>query len=172
MVIHDATKEVGVRLDVSSTAIMAQMYVRMAIVAVVLSCGFIPETRPGIAAPRNALVGAQCGWLGVAVSPMTRAFADSLGMAEPYGAIFEQPEPGGPAAHEGIQAGDVVTSINGAPVMRSSDFAGMVAAYIPETRVDLSIFRDGRMIAVKVVLGSVKCPTEQHSGVSPRFVGL
>ena len=40
-----------------------------------------------------------CGWIGVAVSPMTAAFAESLGMAEPYGAIFEQPEPGSPAIH-------------------------------------------------------------------------
>jgi serine protease Do len=102
---------------------------------------------------------------------MTRAFADSLGMAEPYGAIFEAPEPGGPAAHEGIQAGDVVTAINGAPVMRWSDFAGMIAAYAPETRVDLSTFRDGQMIVVKVVLGSGKCPTERHGGVNSRVVG-
>ena len=33
-----------------------------------------------------------CGWIGVAVTPITSAFANSLGMAEPYGAIFEQPE--------------------------------------------------------------------------------
>jgi S1-C subfamily serine protease len=66
----------------------------------------------------------------------------------------------------------VVTAINGALVMRSSDFAGMVAAYAPETRVDLSTFRDGQMIVVKVMLGSGKCPTEQRGGVGPRFVGL
>ena len=32
--------------------------------------------------------------MGVAVSPMTAAFAQSLGMVEPYGAIFDRPEPG------------------------------------------------------------------------------
>jgi hypothetical protein len=32
-----------------------------------------------------------CGWMGVQVSPMTAAFAESLGMAEPYGAIFDRP---------------------------------------------------------------------------------
>src|SRR5215831_9708864 len=35
-----------------------------------------------------------CGWIGVGVSPMTTAFAESLGTSEPYGAIFDQPEPG------------------------------------------------------------------------------
>jgi hypothetical protein len=33
-----------------------------------------------------------CGWAGVAVSPMTTLFAESLGMAEPCGAIFDRPE--------------------------------------------------------------------------------
>src|SRR5881396_3528833 len=53
-----------------------------------------------------------CGWMGVAVSPMTAAFAESLGMAEPYGAVFERPEPGSPAATAGIEQGDVLTAIN------------------------------------------------------------
>jgi hypothetical protein len=38
---------------------------------------------------------------------MNRPFADSLGMAKPYGAIFGQPKPGSPAAQAGIEAGDV-----------------------------------------------------------------
>jgi hypothetical protein len=28
------------------------------------------------------------GWMGIQVSPMTAAFADRLGMAEPYGATL------------------------------------------------------------------------------------
>ena len=39
-----------------------------------------------------------CGWIGVGVTPMTRAVALSLGMAEPYGAILAEPQPGSPAA--------------------------------------------------------------------------
>jgi serine protease Do len=69
-----------------------------------------------------------CGWIGVQVSPMTVAFAESLSMAEAYGAIFGSPEPGSPAANAGIEAGDVITSINGSPIMRSGDFAAMISA--------------------------------------------
>ena len=57
-----------------------------------------------------------CGWMGVRVSPMTAAFAESLGMAQPYGAIFDQPEAGSPAAAAGIEQGDVLTAINAAAV--------------------------------------------------------
>jgi hypothetical protein len=58
-----------------------------------------------------------CGGIGVAVSPMTAAFAEAIGMAEPYGAIFDQPKAGSPAANAGIEAGDVLTAINGSAAL-------------------------------------------------------
>jgi hypothetical protein len=72
-----------------------------------------------------------CGWIGVGVQPMTTAFADSLGMAAPYGAIFDSPEAGSPAASVGIEMGDVLTTVNGNPLERRSDFAGIIASLAP-----------------------------------------
>jgi serine protease Do len=100
-----------------------------------------------------------CGWIGVKVSPMTAPFAESLGMAEPYGAIFERPEPGSPAAAAHIEAGDVLTAINGSPLMRSSDFAGIISAMAPGTSVYLDTWRDRQATQVTVVLGSAPCHT-------------
>jgi serine protease Do len=68
------------------------------------------------------------------------------------------PEPGSPAANAGIEAGDVITSINGSPIMRSGDFAAMISAMAPNTLVYFNTFRDGQMIELKVTLGSGKCP--------------
>jgi S1-C subfamily serine protease len=142
---------------------------RIAIAAIVLICSFAlsGQTRPGATAVRLAQGSDACGWIGVAVSPMTRAFAESLGMAEPYGAIFGQPEPGSPAARARIQAGDVITAINGTPVMRSSDFAAMISTRAPNSTVYLSTFRDGQMIEVQLVLGSGKCPSGQRGMLIP-----
>jgi serine protease Do len=50
---------------------------------------------------------------------MTKSVAASLGFVSPYGAIFEAPKPNGPAAAAGIEAGDVVTTINGTPLSKS-----------------------------------------------------
>jgi serine protease Do len=143
------------------------MYMRIAISAAALICGLsLPgQTQSGGPVVEHAQGIDPCGWIGVGVSPMTPAFADSLGMAEPYGAIFDQPEAGSPAAHAGIQAGDVITSINGANVMRSSDFASMISAMAPSTPVSLNTYRDGQMIEVKLRRGSGKCPSAQHGGV-------
>jgi serine protease Do len=90
---------------------------------------------------------------------MTAAFADSLGMAEPYGAIFDQPEPGSPAANAHIEQGDVLTSINGSPLMRSSDFAGIISAMAPGTSVYLYTWRGGEARQVTVVVSSAQCRT-------------
>jgi serine protease Do len=100
-----------------------------------------------------------CGWVGVAVSPMPAAFAESLGMVEPYGAIFDRPEPGSPAAAANIEQGDVLTAINGSPLMRSTDFAQIISAMAPGTRVYFDTSRDRQARQVALVLGSGACRT-------------
>jgi serine protease Do len=100
-----------------------------------------------------------CGWMGVRVSPMTAAFAESLGMAEIYGAIFERPEPGSPAAAAHIGAGDVLTAINGSPLKRSSDFAKIISIMAPGRSVNLDTWRDRQAMQVMVILGSAPCRT-------------
>jgi serine protease Do len=99
----------------------------------------------------------RCGWIGVGVSPMTAAFAQSLGMAQPYGAIFDRPEPHSPAAHAHIEAGDVLTTVNGAPLQQAADFAGIIVAMAPGTMVYLYTFRDGQPRQVALVLGAGPC---------------
>ena len=99
-----------------------------------------------------------CGWIGVTVSPMTTAFAEAIGMAEPYGAIFDQPKAASPAADAGIEAGDVITAINGSPLIRASDFVAIISSMAPNTTVYLTTWRGGEWFQRKVVLGSFKCP--------------
>jgi S1-C subfamily serine protease len=98
-----------------------------------------------------------CGWIGVAVTPITPVFAASLRMAEPYGAIFAEPQPGSPAAAVHIERGDVVTSINGVPLLRASDFPGIIARIAPRTTVYLYTWRNGQPRPVQVLLGSGPC---------------
>jgi serine protease Do len=88
---------------------------------------------------------------------MTAAFAYSLGMTEIYGAIFEQPKRGVPAATAGIEAGDVVTAINGSPLSNWKDFAPTISMMAPGTTVYLNTRRDGQLIVASVTLGSSNC---------------
>jgi serine protease Do len=100
----------------------------------------------------------RCGYFGARVSPMTTAFATSLGMNQPYGAIFQRPVPFGPAASAGIEAYDVVTAINGAPLKSWRDFVPTISAFAPGTSVFLDLWRSRQFIQVRVILGAKKCP--------------
>ena len=111
---------------------------------------------PAIAQPMQAAP--VCGWIGVQVRQMTGPVADSLGMSEPYGAIFDRPEVSSPAAGAGIQEGDVVTRINGTSLMNWRDFAPTIAAMAPGTAIYLDTWRDALAIQVNLTVASGKCP--------------
>jgi len=52
----------------------------------------------------------------------------------------------------------VLTTVNGNPLEKSSDFAGIIASTAPGDTVYLSIRRNGQLIEVAPVLGQGKCP--------------
>ena len=133
---------------------------RIAICATVLICGFVlsGQAQPSTSIAQHGQGGPVfCGWIGVSVSPMTRAFADSLGMVEPYGAIFDQPEPGSPAAQAGIEAGDVITAINGRILKSARDFATIISNRAPPIRIHLTVYRNGELMDFKVRVGYSNC---------------
>jgi len=126
----------------------------------------VPFDNHGPAAEEQKLQGrAECGWAGVRVGPMTTPFADSLGLVASYGAIFDRPEPGSPAARAKIEAGDVLTAIVGVPLEKWSDFEGIIANWAPGSTVYLNTWRDGQLMPRDVTLGSSRCPN-QPSGSS------
>jgi serine protease Do len=89
---------------------------------------------------------------------MTAPVAESLGMNVPYGAIFDSPEAGSPAASVGIEMGDVLTTVNGNPIEKWSDFAGIIASIAPGDTVYLWIRRNGQLLEVAPMVGQGRCP--------------
>ncbi len=53
-------------------------------------------------------------------------------LGAPYGIVIEDVEPGSPAAKAGLQAGDVITAVNGNPVRKGNDLVNPIA----QTRID------------------------------------
>jgi serine protease Do len=89
---------------------------------------------------------------------MTKSVAASLGFVIPYGAIFETPKPDGPAAPAGIEAGDVVTTINGIPLSKSRNFEGVIARFAPGSVIHLTTLRDCEPFDRTITLDSARCP--------------
>lgn len=96
------------------------------------------------------------GWLGVRIQPVTKDIAESLGMADPKGALVAGVIKGGPVDNGTIQAGDVITKFDGKDIEETRDLPRVVAESPVGKAVDVVIIRKGKEQTVKVTLGRLE----------------
>ncbi len=116
------------------------------------------------------------GWLGVQIQPVTSDIADSLGLKAAKGALVSQPQDNSPASKAGIEAGDVITAVNGEEVKDARDLAKKIGAMLPKNEVKLSILRDGKQKTVSLTLGEMPAMQKQamnddHEGGNSADIG-
>jgi Do/DeqQ family serine protease len=68
-------------------------------------------------------------WLGARTQSVTPDIARSLGLATPQGALVADIWPGGPAAQAGLHQGDVITAVDGRPVVDAGGVAYAVSTH-------------------------------------------
>ncbi|MBB3330089.1 serine protease Do [Halomonas campaniensis] len=93
------------------------------------------------------------GWLGVMIQPVSRDLAESFGMDSPSGALIADLDPEGPAARDGLRAGDVILEVDGARVHDSSTLPRLIGRTSPGSEVELELMRDGERRELSVTLG-------------------
>ena len=93
------------------------------------------------------------GRIGVAIGPVTKEVAESIGLGKPIGALVSNVEAGGPADKAGVEAGDIITKVDGRTVDKSSDLPRMVGITKPGTKTLLQVYRRGayRDVSVTVI---------------------
>ncbi|MFD2190116.1 DegQ family serine endoprotease [Pistricoccus aurantiacus] len=94
------------------------------------------------------------GWLGVVIQPVSRELAKSFGLDKPQGALVADLDPKGPAARDGLQAGDIILEVNDKPVDRSTTLPRLIGNVSPDTKVELTILRDGEEMTQTVKVGN------------------
>jgi len=104
------------------------------------------------------------GWIGVQIQPVTQDVADSLGLKNAEGALVAEPQAGSPAAKAGINAGDVITSVNGETVKDARDLAKKIGALPPGSNVKLGVLRQGADKTVTVTLADY--PKDKQASLS------
>jgi serine protease Do len=104
------------------------------------------------------------GWLGVQVQPVTADIADSLGLKQAKGAMVDNPQAGSPAAKAGIEAGDVITSVNGIDVKDSRDLARTISVMAPGTSVKLDVLHKSQSKTVTLTLGELPNDRQANAG--------
>jgi serine protease Do len=95
------------------------------------------------------------GWIGVQIQPVTQDIADSLGLKKAEGALVAEPQANSPAQKAGIEAGDVITSVDGKEVKDARDLAKKIGAMAPKASVKLTVLHKGSEKAVTLTLGEL-----------------
>lgn len=109
--------------------------------------------------------------LGVTVQDLTQQLADSFGLSRPDGALVSSVAPGSGAARSGLKAGDVVTEVNGEPIVRSGELSSRIGLAKPGDQVTLVVWRDGQQRDIKATLGSAESGTQQRAAATQRGEG-
>ncbi|TDP61809.1 Do family serine endopeptidase [Roseateles toxinivorans] len=104
---------------------------------------------------------AQHGRLGVNVQDLTQALADSFGLPRPDGALVANVAPKSAAAAAGLKAGDVITEVNGEPVVRSGNLSSLIGLSAPGERVKLKVWRDHEAREIEARLGGADAGDKQ-----------
>jgi serine protease Do len=83
-------------------------------------------------------------YLGVTVQEVTPAIAKAIGLDAPKGALVSDVTPNSPAQKAGLQSGDVILSMNGAPILESNQLRMSISMMGTSQPMKMQIFRNGR----------------------------
>jgi len=123
------------------------------------------------------------GRIGVTIQEITRDLAESFGLSNTNGALISSVEKGGPADKAGIQASDVILKFDGKAVGSSVDLPRIVAATRPGRKVNVQLWRKGKVQDAHVTVGEMPGdslaqrgrhggPSNAESGVAVDRLGL
>ena len=105
------------------------------------------------------------GIIGVFARTITPALATGLGLSREDGVLLEDVIPGGPAEQAGVKIGDIVLTIDGAPVANVREFALDLYRYKIGESAQLGLLRGIEKISAKV-------PVVEQPGDPTRFADM
>ena len=92
-------------------------------------------------------------FLGIAYGLVTPALAAQLDLPAKQGVVISQVVPGAPAAQAGIQQKDVITAVDGQPIVDETTLGRALSRRTPGERVQLTVMRGAERLTLNVTLG-------------------
>lgn len=111
------------------------------------------------------------GVLGVKVQDVTAELAEAFSLEQKRGVVVSQVMKASAAEKAGIQAGDVVLSVDGKPVLRASDLRNRVGLSTAGEKVVIEVLREGKKRTLEAVIIASSASKESGDNVSPHLAG-
>ncbi|MDR1126077.1 MAG: Do family serine endopeptidase [Deltaproteobacteria bacterium] len=92
------------------------------------------------------------GWLGVSIQNVDEATAKALSLPKAAGALIGGVMPDQPADKAGLEAGDVILTVDKSEIADADELMRTIAAMKPGAAVNVEVWRDGKKQTKKVVL--------------------
>src|SRR5688572_18914625 len=102
-------------------------------------------------------------FLGVNTSPIAGRGFENLKLPRGVGVVMDAVDPGGPADQAGIRPGDVLEKLDDQLLVNVEQFTALVRSGKPGDQVTITIYRDGKPMAIKATLGQ-KEVTQKETG--------
>jgi serine protease Do len=115
--------------------------------------------------------GVSRGWIGVQIQPVTQDIADSMGLKRAEGALVADPQKDGPAAKAGVEAGDVITGVNGQSVKDARELARIIGGFAPGSTAKLDVLHKGQGKVVSLTLGQLPNVEEAKADIGANGEG-
>ena len=112
------------------------------------------------------------GLLGVRIEEVSAGLAQALELDELTGARVSRVEEDSPAEAAGIEAGDVIVSVDAKPVEDPVDLRNRIGLSRVGETVRIGIVRDGRRIEKEAVIGQVRSSSVAGGTSSEKLIGV
>jgi serine protease Do len=99
--------------------------------------------------------------IGVVAQTITPTIAKGLGLTQDWGVVLADVAPEGPAEAAGLMCQDVISAIDGRPVLGLSEFAAALYIHPPDQVLKISALRGTQQLSVEVPVMRVRDRMEQ-----------
>ncbi|HEY6132929.1 MAG TPA: DegQ family serine endoprotease [Rubrivivax sp.] len=107
------------------------------------------------------------GRIGVQIAPVTKEVAESIGLGKPGGALVQSVESGGPADKAGVEAGDIITRVDGKVVEKQGDLPRIIGSMKPGSKATVQVFRRGSTRELGVTVGEFEPDRQSARAAQP-----
>jgi hypothetical protein len=98
----------------------------------------------------------KAGFLGVQIQDLSEQLSDYFKVKDGNGVLVSEVVKDSPAEKAGLKAGDIITKVDSEDIENAGDLTATIRGYEPETKVSISVIRDGKKKKLKATLGEAE----------------